>query len=311
MSQPFTVGLRLLPGLLYGPEHAYSAPMTGSGSIRSVTSLTRDDIVDFHRKWYTPDNATFLTVGDVPLDKLRPMLEERFGSWSAEGDAPSLQVADVPLPEQRSVYLVDKPGALQSVIIAGLPAPPTNNPDEVAIGTMNSILGGSFTSRINMNLREDKHWSYGARSLLVDARGPRMFMAYSPVQTDKTRESMIEIDRELRDILSGRPPEAEELSKAQRSQTLRLPGQYETKRAVLSALRRIEVYGLDDDHFETYPGKVRALALGDIERAASAIVHPDRMVWIVIGDLSKIETGVRELEFGEVRRLSPEGEVLD
>ena len=311
MSQPFTVGLRLLPGLLYGPEHSYSAPMTGSGSIRSVTSLTRDDIVDFHRKWYTPDNATFLTVGDVPLDKLRPMLEERFGSWSAEGDALSLQVADVPLPEQRNVYLVDKPGALQSVIIAGLPAPPTNNPDEVAIGTMNSILGGSFTSRINMNLREDKHWSYGARSLLVDARGPRMFMAYSPVQTDKTRESMVEIDRELRDILSGRPPEAEELSKAQRSQTLRLPGQYETKRAVLSALRRIEVYGLDDDHFETYPGKVRALELGDIERAASAIVHPDRMVWIVIGDLSKIESGVRELEFGEVRRLSPEGEVLD
>ncbi|MDE0126411.1 MAG: pitrilysin family protein [Bryobacterales bacterium] len=311
MSQPFTVGLRLLPGLLYGPEHAYSAPMTGSGSIRSVTSLTRDDIVDFHRKWYTPDNATFLTVGDVPLDKLRPMLEERFGSWSAEGDAPSLQVADVPLPGQRNVYLVDKPGALQSVIIAGLPAPPTNNPDEVAIGTMNTILGGSFTSRINMNLREDKHWSYGARSLLVDARGPRMFMAYSPVQTDKTRESMVEIDRELRDILSGRPPEAEELSKAQRSQTLRLPGQYETKRAVLSALRRIEVYGLDDDHFETFPGKVRALELGDIERAASAIVHPDRMVWIVIGDLSKIESGVRELEFGDVRRLSPEGEVLD
>ena len=311
MSQPFTVGLRLLPGLLYGPEHAYSAPMTGSGSIDSVKSMTRDDIVDFHGQWYRPDNATLVAVGDVPLDRLQPMLEERFAGWTTEGRIPSLGLADVPLPDERTVYLVDKPGALQSVIIAGLPAPPTNNPDEIAIETMNAILGGSFTSRINMNLREDKHWSYGARSLLVNARGPRMFMAYSPVQTDKTKESMVEIDRELRDILADRPPEAEELSKAQRNRTLRLPGQYETKRAVLGALRQIEVYDLPDDHFETYAGKVRSLTLGDIERAAKRIVHPDHMVWVVIGDLSKIEAGVRDLGFGKVRLMSPEGEALE
>ena len=311
MSQPFTAGLRLLPGLIYGSDHSYSAPMTGSGSIESVTSLTRKDVAGFHRKWYRPDNATLVAVGDVPLEILRPMLEDRFGNWSGEGSLPALELADVPMPEQRAVYLVDKPGALQSVILAGLPAPPTNNPDEIAIETMNAILGGSFTSRINMNLREDKHWSYGARSLLLDARGPRMFMAYSPVQTDKTKESMIEIDRELRDILDSRPPEEEELSKAQRNRTLRLPGQYETKRSVLRALRDLETYDLPDDYFETYAGKVRSLRLPDIGRAAKAIVHPDRMVWVVVGDLSKIEAGVRELGFGEVRRLSPEGEVLD
>ena len=311
MSQPFTAGLRLLPGLIYGSDHAYSAPMTGSGSIESVTSLTRKDVVDFHREWYRPDNATLVAVGDVPLETLRPMLEDRFGDWSGEGGLPSLDLADVPMPEQRAVYLVDKPGALQSVILAGLPAPPTNNPDEIAIETMNAILGGSFTSRINMNLREDKHWSYGARSLLLDARGPRMFMAYSPVQTDKTKESMIEIDRELRDILHSRPPEDDELSKAQRNRTLRLPGQYETKRSVLRALRDIETYDLPDDYFKTYAGKVRSLQLADIGRAAKAIVHPNRMVWVVVGDLSMIEAGVRELGFGEVLRLSTEGEVLD
>ncbi len=310
MSQPFTIGLRLLPGLLFGPEHVYSAPMTGSGTVESVMSITRDDVASFHREWYRPENATLVAVGDVPLDRLQPMLEERLGAWSGDGEPPALRPTDADLPAERAVYLIDKPGAVQSVIIAGLPAPPTNNPDEIAIETMNAILGGSFTSRINMNLREDKHWSYGARSLLLDARGPRMFMAYSPVQTDKTKESMIEIDRELRDILGSRPPQPEELSKAQRNRTLRLPGQYETKRAVLGAILDIRTYGLRDDYFETYASAVRALGLPDIERAAKAIVQPDRMVWVVIGDLSKIEDGVRELGFGEVRRLSPEGEPL-
>ncbi len=311
MSQPFTVALRLLPSLVYGPNHSYSAPLTGSGSIESVRSLTREHVVAFHREWYRPDNATLVVVGDMPLETLQPLLEERFGDWAGDGELPKRDIAGAALPERRTVYLVDKPGALQSVLIAGLPAPPTNNPDAIAIEIMNAILGGSFTSRINMNLREDKHWSYGARTVLVDARGPRMFLAYAPVQTDKTKESMIEIDRELRGILDARPPEADELSKAQRNRTLRLPGQYETKRAVRSALEDILTYELPQNYFETYAGKVRSLGLADMKRAAGKIVHPDRMVWVVVGDLSEIEEGVRGLAFGDVRRLSAEGELLD
>lgn len=311
MSQPFTAGLRLLPGLLYGADHAYSAPMTGSGTTDSVASIARPDVEGFHRDWYRPDNATLLVVGDIELESLQHMLEERFGSWRAEGAPGSLEIASAAMAAEQRVYLVDKPGAQQSVIIAGHLAPPTNNPDEIAIETMNSILGGSFTSRINMNLREDKHWAYGARSLMLDARGQRMFMAYAPVQTDKTKESMVEIDRELRDILASRPPEGEELSKVQRNQTLRLPGQYETKRAVLGALASILTYDLPGDYFETYADKVRSLDLADINRAAHATVHPDRMTWVVVGDLAVIEAGVRQLAFGEVRRLSPEGDVLE
>lgn len=311
MSQPFAVALRLLPGLVYGSGHPYAAPFTGSGTIESVRSLTKEAVSAFHREWYRPDGATLVTVGDVSLETLQPLLEERFGQWSGEGKAQRRAVGDAAPAESRSVYLVDKPGALQSVIIAGLPAPPTNNPDEIAIETMNSILGGSFTSRLNMNLREDKHWSYGARTVLVDARGPRMFLAYAPVQTDKTKESMIEIDRELRGILDERPADGEELSRAQRYQTLRLPGRYETKRAVRGALEDILTYGLPEDYFETYADNVRELELPDIERAAAAIVHPDRMAWIVVGDLAKIEEVVRELGFGQVRRLSTEGEILD
>ena len=311
LAQPFTVGLRLLPGLIFGDDHAYAAPMTGSGTVESVTSLTRDDVVSFHRTWYRPSNATLVVVGDVPLATLRPMLEERFGGWTGDGELPKLEIGKVEAADGRSVYLVDKPGALQSVILAGLPAPPTNNPDEISIETMNSILGGSFTSRINMNLREDKHWAYGARSTLIDAVGPRLFMAYAPVQTDKTKESMIEMDRELRDILGPRPPEAEELEKAQRNRTLRLPGQYETKRAVLGALVKILKHGLPEDYFETYADRMRAVSLDDVESAAEQIVRPDSVVWVVVGDLAEIEAGVRELGFADMRRLSPEGTILD
>ncbi len=311
LAQPFTVGLRLLPGLIFGDDHAYAAPMTGSGTVESVTSQTRDDVVSFHRTWYRPSNATLVVVGDVPLATLRPMLEERFGGWTGDGELPKLEIGKVEAADGRSVYLVDKPGALQSVILAGLPAPPTNNPDEISIETMNSILGGSFTSRINMNLREDKHWAYGARSTLIDAVGPRLFMAYAPVQTDKTKESMIEMDRELRDILGPRPPEAEELEKAQRNRTLRLPGQYETKRAVLGALVKILKHGLPEDYFETYADRMRAVSLDDVESAAEQIVRPDSVVWVVVGDLAEIEAGVRELGFADIRRLSPEGTILD
>lgn len=311
LAQPFTVGLRLLPGLIFGDDHAYAAPMTGSGTVESVTSLTRDDVVSFHRTWYRPRNATLVVVGDVPLATLQPMLEERFGGWKGDGELPELEIGEVAAADGRSVYLVDKPGALQSVILAGLPAPPTNNPDEISIEAMNSILGGSFTSRINMNLREDKHWAYGARSTLIDAVGPRLFMAYAPVQTDKTKESMVEMDRELRDILGPRPPEAEELEKAQRNRTLRLPGQYETKRAVLGALVKILKHDLPEDYFETYADRMRALSLEDVETAAKQIVQPDSVVWVVVGDLAEIEAGVRELGFADIRRLSPEGAVLD
>ena len=311
LAQPFAVGLRLLPGLIFGDGHAYAGPMTGSGTIESVTSLSRDDVVAFHRDWYRPQNATLVVVGDVSLETLKPMLEKRFGSWAGEGELPKLEIGEVAAADRRSVYVVDKPGALQSVILAGLPAPPTNNPDEIAIEAMNSILGGSFTSRINMNLREDKHWSYGARSTLIDAVGPRLFMAYAPVQTDKTKESMIEMDREMRDILGSRPPEAEELSKAQQNRTLRLPGQYETKRAVLGALVKILKYELPEDYFETYANRMRSVSLDEAGAAARQIVQPDSVVWVVVGDLAEIEAGVRELGFGEVRRLSPEGKILD
>jgi zinc protease len=208
------------------------------------------------------------------------------------------------------VYLVDKPGALQSVIIAGHVAPPTNNPKEIAIEAMNDGLGGNFAARLNMNLREDKHWSYGAQTRLVAARGQRPFMAIAPVQTDKTKESMAEMNKEFHGILSDKPLTAEELGKIQANETLSLPGSRETIDEVGASIVDLVHYGLPDDYYETFAGKVRALKTSDLNDAAKSVVHPDNMIWVVVGDRAKIETGVRELNLGEVKLMDADGKVL-
>jgi zinc protease len=310
-ARPMSIALRLLPGLIFGKDHAYGAPLTGSGDEASTEKMSRDDLRSFHKTWFQPQNATLTIVGDTSVKEIVPMLESKLGGWKKTGEVPTKNITRVDDPEKRVVYLVDKPHAQQSVIIAGLPALPKDNPDEIAIETMNAILGGTFTSRINMNLREDKHWAYGARSMVFDAKGQRLFLAYAPVQTDKTKESIQEMDKELRWILGDKPATAEELTKAKDNQTLRLPGRFETKRALQGALREMVVYGRPADYYETYPDKVRALDLDQIQKAAAKVVKPDRLIWIVVGDLTEIAKGVDELGFGEVRRMSPDGELLN
>ena len=310
-TNPFLIAYRLLPGLIYGKDHAYGQPLTGSGTEASAMAMTRDDLVKFHETWFQPSNSKLLVVGDTTLAEVKPLLEKHLGSWKDSADVPTKNIAAVDAPAKRIVYVVDKPAAQQSVIIAGLPTIAKDNPDEVAIETMNAILGGTFTSRLNMNLREDKHWSYGARTMVFDTKGPRPFLAVAPVQTDKTKESLIEMDKEMRAILGDAPPRPEELQKAQDNLTLRLPGRFETKRALLGAMQEMIVYGLPEDYYETYPGKVRALEVPQLSAAAEKVVLPDKLIWIVVGDRSKIAAGIDELGWGEVRQLSPDGEILN
>lgn len=307
-ANPVSMALRTFPELLYGPGHAYSNPLTGSGTAASTQAMARQDLLSFQRTWFQPDNATVVVVGDIGLEEARTRLEETFGSWKVTAEVPKKDIHEVPLPSASKVYLIDKPDAIQSFIMAGHLAPPTNNPDEISIETMNTILGGTFTSRINMNLREDKHWSYGARSFLWDARGQRMFIAYGSVQTDKTRESMVELDKELREILASRPPTQEELRKAQDSQTLRLPGRFETMRAVQGAIVEMVQFGIPEDYYETYPVRVRELDRDDISAAAQKVLHPDNLVWLVVGDRKTVEEGIRDLGFGEVEVIELEDE---
>src|SRR5450755_1959948 len=307
-NTPATIGLRVLPALLYGAGHPYGNPLTGSGTKESVAKLTREDLVKFHDTWFRPNDSTLIVVGDTTLAELTPKLEKLFAGWKS-GSVPHKDVKTVPLASKSAVYLVDKPGALQSVIFAAAVAPPRANPQEIALEAMNDGLGGMFGSRLNMNLREDKHWSYGAASRLRDARSQRPFYAAAPVQTDKTKESLVEINKELRGIVGEHPVSADELAKIQANETLSLPGSRETLDALGQSIVDIVQFGLPDDYYDTYAGKVRALKTTDINEAAKLVVHPDQMIWLVIGDRAKIEAGVRELNYGEFHLMGTDGKV--
>ncbi|MCZ6879399.1 MAG: pitrilysin family protein, partial [Acidobacteria bacterium] len=305
-TTPTQMVLRVFPGLLYGRDHAYGNPFTGSGTEESVSSLTNEDLLNFYRTWFKPNNATLVVVGDTTLQEIVPRLEKHFQPWQA-GPVPA---KNLPVVEQRlrsAVYLVNKPAAVQSIIFATHVAPPANNPDELAIDTMNLILGGTFTSRINMNLREDKGWSYGARSSLYGARGQRPFVVRAPVQTDRTKESIVEILKELRQITADRPPTEEEFVKIRENRILRLPGSWETIAAVGNSIADVVRYGLPDDHYETYPEKLRNLKLAQVSEAAQRLIHADRLIWVIVGDLAKIEKGIRELNLGEIYRVDADG----
>jgi zinc protease len=204
-------------------------------------------------------------------------------------------------PKQPVVYLIDKPDALQSVIVAGGIAPPINANQEVALGTLNDIWGGTFGSRLNMNLREDKHWSYGAQSMLLATIAQRPFIAVAPVETDKTKESLVELRKEFQEVVAARPPSQEELDKAKVRKVLELPGSHETQAAVGRSIRTILQGGLPDDFWDTYAAKVKALTVGGLKDAASTLIDPDHLIWVIVGDRAKIEKGVRELNLGEVR----------
>jgi zinc protease len=229
-------------------------------------------------------------------------LEKLFAAWKT-GEVPKKNIGPREQAPKPVVYLVDRPGSIQSIIIAGNLAPPKSNPDETAIETVNVLLGGSFSSRVNLNLREDKHWAYGAGTFVWPARGPRAFLGYAPVQIDKTSEAMVELEKELRGILGRQPITEEELVKAQKNQTLELPGRWETIGAVGGSVGEIVRFGLPDDYFATYADKVRALTVKDLERAAEKAVHPDNLVWVVVGDREKIEPNIKKLGWGEIRRL--------
>jgi len=307
--QPVQMALRVFPQLLYGTNHAYGNPLTGSGTEASVSGMTREDLVRFHRTWFKPNHATLVIVGDVSLAAIQPKLTRVFSRWQS-GDVPQKNVRTVADQPRPLIYILDRPGAEQSTILAANLAAPKANPREYAIEAMTSLLGGQFTSRVNMNLREGKHWSYGAFTLIWDARGQRPFIAYAPVQTDKTKESMIEVDRELRGILGPRPVTADELTKAQANLTLTLPGNWETMGAVQGSLEQMVTYGLDDRYFETYAQRVRGLTIPDAAAAAQETIRPDHLVWVVVGDRSKIEAGIRELNWGEIRFLDADGKPL-
>jgi zinc protease len=305
-SQPFLMALRVFPRFLYGSGHAYGNPLTGSGTAESVGKITREDLVKFHDTWFRPNNSTLVVAGDTTLAEITPKLEKEFGGWKT-GKVPEKNTPNVALPSKPVVYIIDKPNAEQSVIMAGNVATLPNTPLEIATQAMNDDIGGTFGSRLNMNLREDKHWSYGVSSLLWTARGQRPYLVIAPIQTDKTKEAMQEMSKELRSFLGDHPATADELARIQANETLSLPGSLETLDSLGNSVVNLVQYQWPDDYYETQAGRIRALKIGDLTGAAKQVIYPDHFVWIVVGDRAKIEAGIREVGFGEIKLIDADG----
>jgi zinc protease len=296
---PLQMALRALPPILFGSQHAYGVPLTGSGTEEGVKKLTREDVERFHSTWFKPNNATLIVVGDTAWEELQPKLEHFLGSWAA-GPVPKKSLPMVPGPAEPAIYLIDKPGAQQSVIIAGTVTPAPDAGSEVALETMNNVFGGTFGARLNMNLREEKHWTYGATSILYGARAQRPFLAYASVQADKTADTVKEILSELNGMLGERPVEEEELGKAKLQQTLELPGANETMSAIGTLLGDLLQFGLPLDYYDHYVRRVAALTVADIERSAKLLLNPAEMIWLIVGDRESIEADLSKLNLGPI-----------
>lgn len=308
-KDPIQMTLRVFPALIYGAGHAYGNPLTGSGTTTSTEAITREDLVKFHQVWFRPNDSTLVVVGDTSLSELTPKLEKLFAGWKP-AKVPAKNLSTVKLAAEPTVYILDKPGASQSVIIAGHVSTLANTPQEIATQAMNDDFGGTFSSRLNMNLREDKHWAYGAGSLLWPARAQRPLIIYAPVQTDKTKESIVEVNKEIQGILKDRPVTAEELTRIQANETLSLPGSRETIRSVGDSILDLIQYGWPENYYDTMAGKIRALKSTDLDAAARQVIHPEGMVWVVVGDRAKIEAGIKELGIGKIRFIDADGHPL-
>jgi zinc protease len=255
--------------LLYGEGHAYANPASGIGTEESVTGLKSAELAAFFKRWVRPDNSQLLIVGDTTLEAIKPLLEQQFASWRVPADtAPKKNLANVAPATAARVFLIDRPGAEQSQIVAASIGPTRADPDHIRFVTLDALLGGNFSARLNMNLREDKHWSYGAYTRLVDSIGPGVYRASAGVQSDKTAEGMAEIRKELRDVLTTRKPTTAELGFAVDSIAIALPGNNETSNEIADSYEEILTYGLKDSYWNDMVGDLTSLTLADINAAA-------------------------------------------
>jgi zinc protease len=303
---PIPMASRVMPSLLFPAGHPYAGSFSGSGTIASVSKMTREDLEKFHAQYYKPNNATLLIVGDTTLAQITPQLEKLFSSWKA-GDVPQLKIPPVPEPSSDVVYLIDRPGSGQSLIVGAQLAPPANAPDAVTLELVNDLFGGNFSSRINMDLREDKHWSYGVRSQLLPALDQRPFVSYSPVQTDKTKEALAVLIAQYKGIVGDKPITEEELKSGQSNATLDLPGSFETVAQLSRGYSNILQYDLPENYYNTFTQKTMAITPATANATAQKYIQPSHLVWLIVGDMSKVESGIRELNIGEVHKIDADG----
>ncbi|HEY5711486.1 MAG TPA: pitrilysin family protein [Allosphingosinicella sp.] len=296
LTQPQGMGLRVLPGVLYGPNHPYGKPFTGTGDPAVVRALTRAELVGFHQAWIRPDNATIYVVSDMPLAELTPLLQARFGTWQPPRVARGAKAFTAPIPAPRPrIVLIDRPQSPQSVILGGQVIAAEGTEDLLNLTAANEALGGSFLARINMELRERRGWSYGARGApnLFEHQVPYVITA--PVQADRTGESIAAAMEMVRGFLTTSGVTPEEMNRIVMGNTRQLPGQFETSGAILGALRSNALYHRPDNYWVTVADRYRAMNAQTLDATARRYINPNNFVWVVVGDATRIRPQLERL----------------
>ncbi len=300
-DDPATIAALAFSRVLFGPAHRYGTATMGSAD--TIKAFTVADVQAFYASTYRPERATLLVVGDVTPDTVVRQLESAFGSWKAPGGPPPrISLPAVAQPPTRAVYFVDMPGAAQSQIRIGWLGVPRSTPDYFPLQVLNTILGGAFSSRLNLNLREKHGYTYGAASAFDMRTTAGPFYAMAGVQTDKTKESLQEFFVELNGILQ--PVPAEELARAKNYVALRFPGGFETTGDISRRLEDALTYRLPDDYFSNYVQRIQAVTAADVQRVARQYIDPAKLAVVVVGDVKTIEAGVRSLNLGAAKTLA-------
>jgi len=300
-DDPGTIAATAFARILYGPTHRYGTATVGTAE--TIKAFSAEDLRAFYTAAFRPANSALLVVGDVVPDKVMPLFESSFGKWQAAGTAAAqAKLPSAEEPARREVYLVDKPDAAQSQIRIGWIGVPRSTPDYFPIQVMNTILGGAFGSRLNMNLREKHGYTYGAGSAFDMRASAGPFAAQAGVQTDKTAESLKEFFVELNAILQ--PVPADELSRLKHYVSLRFPSGFETTGDISRRLEEVLVYHLPEDYFSKYVQNIEAVTAADVQRVAQKYIQPARFAVVVVGDRKAIEPAVRALNLGTIKVMT-------
>jgi len=288
------------PRLVFGAKHRYGTAEMGTAA--SLKAITAADLKAFHAAQYRPANATLVVAGDVAADAIVPQLEKALAGWTGAPGAKPATAGEAAQLTSRKVFLIDKPGAAQSQIRIGRIGVPRSTADYFPIQVLNTVLGGSFTSRLNNNLREVHGYAYGAGSGFDMRGGAGPFSASAGVQTDKTSEALKEFFNELNAIL--KPVPADELTRAKNYVSLRYPSAFETTGDISRRLEDALVYKLPDDYFSKYVQNIQAVTAADVQRVAQKYIKPDHLAVVVVGDLKVIEPGIRALNLCPIKTMT-------
>jgi predicted Zn-dependent peptidase len=302
-DQPTIVGAQVFAKVLYGDTHPYGQRSTEA----SVKAITRDDVVAFQKAYFQPARAIITIVGDVSAAKAKASVEHALAAWAKAGDKANFDYPKLPERRPATIYLVDKPGAAQSVVNIGLPGPPRNTPDYFALQVLNHILGGQFQSRLNANIREQKGYSYGVSSRFAYGKGPGSFNAGGSVVSGKTDLALIEFMKELHGIVGDRPITDDELQTAKDALIQSLPQRFASVAATGGSITSLVTQGLPDDYYQNYAKSVSAVTKADLMRVANLYIDLNHLAIVIVGDRASIEAGLKATGIAPLTILDGDG----